>query len=101
MKNAQVEKKVVGLCMNLHSLHTEGTAPKIAAGRRGLLDGTSDKIQSYNFADGSIPELWTNERGLDLLEVIRHDAGIFFDLRTDTLVYPEDHGSGYGSIAIH
>ena len=59
---------------------------------RGLLDGASH---------GSIPELWTNERGIDLLEAIHHDTGIFYDVTTDTLVYLEDHGSGYGSIAVH
>lgn len=70
--------------------------------RKGLLDGTrGDGIQSYNFAHGSIPELWTNERGIDLLEAIHHDTGIFYDVTTDTLVYLEDHGSGYGSIAVH
>jgi hypothetical protein len=70
--------------------------------RRDLLDGTPDQmIQSYNFAHGSIPELWTNERGIDLLEVIRHDTGIFYDVTTDTLVYPDYRARGYGSIAVH
>jgi hypothetical protein len=59
--------------------------------RRGLLDGTPD---------GSIPELWTNERGIDLLEAIRRDTGIFYDVTTDTLVYLNHHGGGCGSIAV-
>jgi hypothetical protein len=43
----------------------------------------------------------TNERGIDLLEVIRRDTGIFYDVTTDTLVYPVHHVRGYGSIAVH
>jgi hypothetical protein len=58
-----------------------------------LLNGTPD---------GSNPELWTNERGRTVLEQIRCDTGIFFDVSSDQLIYPElnDVDSGE-SQAIH
>jgi len=36
--------------------------------------------------DDRVPLLWTNERGKELLEAIKRDTGIFYDMETDELV---------------
>ena len=72
--------------------------------RMGVLDGTPDaKILDQTGLVTSQPELWTNDRGKDLLDQIRRDTGIFYDYESDQLIMPFDcdHGTDYPSVAIH
>jgi hypothetical protein len=68
--------------------------------RMGLLDGTPDAhIVGQAGTVALTPELWTNERGKALLADIYRDTGIFFDVSTDCLIYPDEDGSG--NVAVH
>jgi hypothetical protein len=70
--------------------------------RIGLLDGSPDeKILGHPIHPGSSPELWTNDRGKNLLAWISSDTGIFFDLKTDQLIWPDCDEDHFSSVAIH
>lgn len=59
--------------------------------RMGLLDGTPDAhILGQTETATLTPEVWTNDRGKDLLRNILRDTGIFFDVSTDILIYRGD-----------
>jgi hypothetical protein len=62
--------------------------------RMSLLDGTPD---AHIVRQAST--VWTNERGKALLADIYRDTGIYFDVSTDCLIYPDEDGSG--NVAVH
>jgi hypothetical protein len=70
--------------------------------RMGLLDGTPDAHFLGHVGTATLtPELWTNDKGRMLLDYIRRDIGIFFDLDTDCLIYLADDEAGSGNVLVH
>ena len=69
--------------------------------RMGLLGGTPDaKIVGEPIPEDSVPELWTNDRGQELLQHVHSRMGIFLDLDKDVLVYHTYRDAGFVTVVL-
>jgi hypothetical protein len=67
-----------------------------------LLDGTPDAhiLGPAGLATLS-PKRWTNDKGKEVLDYIRRNTGIFFDVSTDCLIYPNDNETSFGNVSVY
>jgi hypothetical protein len=98
----KLKRSSVGWWADGHPRNTQNSVRIISSatikslGRMGLLDGVHERTITA--------ELYTNDRGKELLDQITHDTSIFYDLSNDALVYPEDEEHqiiNLGNITIH